>query len=299
MSDRSDIAFESYGLTCRGWLYRPTSNGPAPAIVMSHGFSAVKEQGLAEFAESFRAAGFAVLVFDHRFLGSSDGGERGRIVASEQHEDTRAALTWLCEQPGIDGSRIGLWGSSYSGGHALFVGALDPRVKCIVAQVPALDVARSLIALAGREGFDGYLALLADDQARRNRGEPSGRIPVVAPDGEPSVLATPDSYEWFSNAAKTAPGWSPTTTLESVARMAEYQPASLIDLIAPKPLLMIAATDDSLIPIEQVRAAFARAGEPKKLVEVACGHFGFYPGQPHHAIAVRAATDWFATHLKA
>lgn len=294
---RSDIAFSSHGTMCRGWFYRPSASGNAPAIVMSHGFSAVKEQGLAEFAEGFCAAGFAVLVFDHRHLGTSDGDERGRIVASEQHEDTRAALTWVSEQPGIDASRIGLWGTSYSGGHALFVGALDPRVKAVVAQVPALDVARSLIGLAGRAGFDGYLALLADDQAKRNRGEPSGKIPVIAAFGEPSVLATSDSFEWFRNSAKVTPTWTPTTTLESVARMAEYQPASFIDLISPKPLLMIAAENDTLIPIAQVRSAFARAGEPKKLIEMPCGHFDFYPGQPHHDLAVRAAADWFRTHL--
>ncbi|MFZ5731750.1 MAG: alpha/beta hydrolase [Pseudomonadota bacterium] len=297
IGQRSDIAFSSHGMTCRGWLYQPTASGRAPAIVMSHGFSAVKEQGLAEFAGVFCDAGLAVLVFDHRYLGDSDGDERGRIIASEQHEDTRAALTWLSRQPGIDADRIGLWGTSYSGGHALFIGALDPRVKAVVAQAPALDVARSLIGLAGRAGFDGYLALLADDQAKRNRGEPSGRIPVVAPTGEPSVLATADSYDWFSNAARTTLTWTPTTTLESVARMAEYQPASFVDLISPKPLLMIAAENDSLIPIAQVRSAFARAGEPKKLIEVRCGHFDFYPGQPHHELAARAATDWFRTHL--
>ena len=59
---------------------------------MSHGFSAVKEQGLDGFAERFAAAGMVVLAFDHRHLGASDGDERGRIVYFEQHDDTRAAL---------------------------------------------------------------------------------------------------------------------------------------------------------------------------------------------------------------
>ena len=113
---REDVEFTSAGLTLRGWLYRPDSgHGDRPAVVMSHGFSAVKEQGLDGFAERFAAAGFVVLAFDHRHLGASDGDERGRIVFSEQHDDTRAALAWLGEQPGVDGERLGLWGSSYSG----------------------------------------------------------------------------------------------------------------------------------------------------------------------------------------
>ena len=72
---RKDIAFQSGGLTLRGWFYEPPTltgkagSGKAPAILMSHGFSAVKEQGLDGFAQAFNTAGFAVLVFDHRNLG--------------------------------------------------------------------------------------------------------------------------------------------------------------------------------------------------------------------------------------
>ena len=238
-----------------------------------------------------------VLAFDHRHLGASDGAERGRVVAQEQHDDTRSALDWIVRQPGVDPERIGLWGSSYSGGHAVFIGAFDPRVKVIVAQVPALDVTDVLMTLAGREAFLGLLSALADDHARRNAGEPSLAIPVVAPEGELSVLPTPDSYEFMTRSGADAPGWINQTTFESVARAAEYKPAAFIDLIAPKPLLLIGAVDDSVIPIAQLRTAFARAGEPKKLIELPCGHFEVYPGGTHHDEAADAATEWFTTHL--
>ena len=296
---RSDVSFQSHGVTCRGWLYTP-HGGPAkaPAILMSHGFSAVKEQGLDGFARAFCAAGFVVLAFDYRFLGASDGEPRGRIIPTEQHDDNRAALAWLNAKPYVDASRIGIWGSSYSGGHALFLGAMDPRVKVVVAQVPAIHTAQSLIAMVGREGFNGYLQLLAEDHAARNAGQAGGEIAVVAPEGEPSVLATPDSYAWFSSSgAKDAPTWLNRTSLESVARLAEYWPAAFIDLISPKPLLVLAARNDALIPIGQVRAAFARAGEPKKIVEFDGGHFDLYPGESCHEEALAAATDWFKTHL--
>ena len=295
---REDVGFTSSGLTLRGWLYRPDGAvGATPAIVMSHGFSAVKEQGLASFAERFVAAGFTVLAFDHRHLGASDGAERGRVVFQEQHDDTRAALTWLGQQSGVDSERIGLWGSSYSGGHAVALGAVDPRVKVVVAQVPALDLVGTLMFVVGREGFLGLLGALVDDHARRNAGEPSAPIPVVGPAGEPSVLPRPDAYEWFVSTVPDAPNWLNQTTLESVARAVEYKPAAFIDLIAPKPLLIVAAIHDSLIPIEQVRDAFARAGEPKKLIEFDCQHCEVYPGRSHHQAAADAAAQWFTTHL--
>lgn len=296
---RSDISFTSAGLTCRGWLYRPeNAAAKAPAIVMSHGFSAVKEQGLDAFARRFAAEGFIVVVFDYRFLGSSDGEPRGRIVPQEQHDDLRAALTFISAQPGVDPDRIGIWGSSYSGGHALFMGAVDPRVKVIAAQVPAICTAHSLIALAGKDGFTGILIMVADDHARRNAGEPSTPVPVVAPEGELSVLSTPDSYAWFSKSGKEdAPTWLNRTDLESVARLAEYNPAGIIDLISPKPLLIQAATNDSLIPIAQVREAFARAREPKKFIEFDGGHFDVYPGTKFHEQAANNAAAWFKEHL--
>jgi uncharacterized protein len=296
---RTDVSFQSLGVTCRGWLYRPAAApAAAPAIVMSHGFSAVKEQGLDGFARGFCDAGFVVLAFDYRFLGASDGAPRGRIIPQEQHDDNRAALAWLSAQQGVDPARIGIWGSSYSGVHALFMGAIDPRVKAVVAQVPAIATARSLVAMAGREGFAGYLDLFARDHATRNAGEPGASLPVVAPEGEVSVLATADSYAWFvSSGARDAPNWLNSTSVESVARLAEYAPAGFIDLISPKPLLIQAGTLDSLIPIAQVREAFARAGEPKRLVEFEGGHFELYPGEPFHAQALANATEWFKTYL--
>ena len=170
-------------------------------------------------------------------------------------------------------------------------------MKVVVAQVPGLDAVGTLIAIAGREGFDGYLPVLAEDHARRNAGERSAPFPVVAPGGEPSVLATEDSYEWFMASRSEAPNWFNQTTLESVSRAAEYKASAFIELVAPKPLLLVAAVNDSLVPIELVRDAFGRAGEPKKLVELDCGHFDVYPGGTHHEEAAGAAQEWFTTHL--
>ncbi|TMD56180.1 MAG: acetylxylan esterase, partial [Chloroflexi bacterium] len=115
---RHDVTFPSEGLNCAGWLYVPDdlkSGERRPAIVMAHGFSAVKEMYLDNFAEVFVAAGFVTLVFDYRNQGASEGTARGRIIPAEQHEDYRNAITWVSLRPEVDASRIAVWGSSYSG----------------------------------------------------------------------------------------------------------------------------------------------------------------------------------------
>ena len=137
---RHDIEFLSKGTLCHGWLYVPnnlTGGEAAPGIVMAHGFAGVKEMGLEGFAEDFEAAGFITLVFDYRFWGESEGEPRNQIFALEMVEDYRNAITWLSERPEVDSQRIGIWGTSYSGGLCLYVGTHDKRVKAVVAQVPS------------------------------------------------------------------------------------------------------------------------------------------------------------------
>jgi|CXWL01.1.fsa_nt_gi fermentation-respiration switch protein FrsA (DUF1100 family) len=294
---RKDVSFQSAGLTCRGWFYSGEGKGPRPTVVMSHGITAVKEQYLASYAERFSAEGFSVLVFDYRHLGASDGEPRGRVIPHLQHEDVRAALTYVSRLPEVDGARIALWGTSFSGAHALFVGALDPRVKAIVVQVPALNVPHSLIALISRPVFDGLLGTLAEDQAVRSAGGRGDAIPVVAEPGQPAFLAAPDAYEWFTKSAKVAPNWLNSICLESIARAAEYVPDAFIELVSPRPLLMQVATKDSLIPVNIARQAFHRAGEPKTLELYDCGHFDPYANEPWHSRFLGGQVRWLKEHL--
>ncbi|MBI1211191.1 MAG: alpha/beta fold hydrolase [Alphaproteobacteria bacterium] len=296
---KADVSFESSGTTCRGWFYPAQRvSGAAPAIVMSHGITAVKEQYLDRYAARFAAEGFAVLAFDFRHLGSSDGTPRGRINPRLQQDDIRAALGWMSERPEVNASRLALWGTSFSGAHAIFVGALDPRVRVVVAQVPAINIPRSLIALIGDEGFANLLKLLVEDYSRRNAGGEGAAIPVVAPTGETSFLPRADAYEWFTQTGKSiAPQWLNHISLESIARCAEYVPDSVIHLVSPKPLLIQAATGDSLIPIELTKEAFAQAGEPKRLEIYECGHFDPYAVEPWHGQFVKGQVDWLKEHL--
>src|SRR5260370_6805070 len=103
---------------------------------MADGCSAVKEMYLDSFAEVFAAAGRSVLVFDNRNFGASDGEPRQEIDPWAQVRDYRHAITYASTLAEVDAARIGIWGSSYSGGHVLVVAAIDRRVKAVRSQTP-------------------------------------------------------------------------------------------------------------------------------------------------------------------
>jgi hypothetical protein len=101
---------------------------------MAHGFSCLKEMFLDKYAEVFVKDGLGVLVYDNRCFGASDGEPRQEIDPMAQVRDYQHAITFARTLPEVDKDRIGIWGTSYTGGHVLIAGAIDKRVKCVVSQ---------------------------------------------------------------------------------------------------------------------------------------------------------------------
>ena len=139
---RLDIEFKTIDhVTLRGWMYKPTDgSGQLPCLVMSHGFSCLKEMHLDTLAERLTAVlPIACLVYDHRGFGASDQKEnepRHEAVPTHQNSDIQDAITYAQSREDIDSSKIGVWGYSYSGGHALYLGAVDRRIKAVIATAP-------------------------------------------------------------------------------------------------------------------------------------------------------------------
>jgi fermentation-respiration switch protein FrsA (DUF1100 family) len=295
---REDVAFDAEGTTLRGWFYRPDRKSPPfPAVVMSHGFSAVKEMYLDRYAEVFAEAGLSVLVYDNRNFGASDGEPRQEIDPWAQVRDYRHAITWVRSRPDVDPDRIGIWGSSYSGGHVLVVGAVDRRVKCVVSQVPLISGHENFRRLVRADFIAAMQARFVEDREARWAGKPPAMIPVVAADPlAPSALPTPDSWTWFTETAQSrAPAWRNEVTLRSVEMFTEYEPGAYIEWISPTPLLLVVAAGDHLVPADLALKAYARALEPKRLVLLPGGHFDAYVKD--FEAASTAARDWFVAHL--
>lgn len=297
---RQDIEFAAIdGTKLRGWLYAAQGrSGPAPTIVMAHGFSALKEMHLDDYAEVFAAAGLAALVFDNRGFGASDGLPRQEVDPHQQISDIRDAITFARTLPQADAARIGMWGSSYSGGHALVVAATDRRVKAVVSQVPLVSGHANVRRAVRADLLGGLRAMFDADRLNRHAGGAPMMLPTVSEDpAGPAAMPSADAWTWFTKTRDArAPAWRNEVTLRSVDLYMGYEPGAHVAHISPTPLLMIVADDDVVAASDLAFAAYASALEPKQLVTLRGGHFDAYTGAGFE-ISSAAARDWFVGHL--
>ncbi|MFD7661194.1 alpha/beta hydrolase [Streptomyces sp. NPDC059788] len=294
-STRRDIEFDADGTTLRGWFYPAPDSAPTAAVVMAHGFSLVKEAYLDRYAERFVAAGLAVLVYDHRNFGASDGSPRQEIDPWRQIEDYRHAITYAGTLPEVDPDLIGVWGTSYSGGHAIVVAAGDLRVKAVVCQTPAVSGVQTgwrrtpmaQLAAAGEQ-------FAAERIARMQTGEVATR-PVIGGAADGPVYASDDAFDYFTAVAEIAPSWRNEVTVRTGEWSRVYNAGDHIERVSPRPLLMIVADDDTTSGTDLQLSAFNRALEPKWLQIIPGGHYGPYVEQ--FEATSSAAAEFFATHL--
>jgi|SRR5581483_3378992 len=254
-----------------------------PAILLCHGWGGLKEHLSSTYAPWWVRFGFIVLTFDYRGWGQSEPrlvpvGDapidkeaaeltvKARAVREvvdpfDQIRDVAACLDFLESEPQIDPERIGLWGSSYGGGHVAYMAAHDSRVKAIVAQVGA------------QQPFGGIVPAGRERAAARARG----RLAVVPPasDAVPGLAGIPD-----------------------LAKMIRYRPIDTADKIRV-PTLVIDAEQEELFDrmqngylLYQIVSRNAHA----RYETFPCKHYAIYDQFYHEASNL--ARDWFIEHLK-
>jgi alpha/beta superfamily hydrolase len=275
------------------------ASGPRPGIVIGRGFGGVRAANFKE-ATYFREAGYVVLSIDYRTFGDSEGEPRVQAFPLAEAEDFRNAISYLQTRPEVDPARIGLWGTSFAGGVALYTAAVDRRVKAVVGQMPIANGRRWLRSLRTPGQWENLLTALEEDRRRRFEGGASALIPLSGQYGELCAMPTADANqaEHFVTLKRTFPTWREDVTLESIERVLEFDPTGVIDLISPRATCLITAEGIDLVhPLDQILEAYARCFEPKRLVLLP------YPGldlrfDPGWSEALDHAVAWFDLHLK-
>jgi uncharacterized protein len=293
---RSQVWFSSQGVNCAGYLYRPANtDGSLPCVVLGHGTAGTMDR-LFGYAEQFAAAGLAVLLFDYRGWGMSDGEPRQVIDISGQLDDWRAAVRFARTVEGVDPERVALWGSSLSGGHVVTIAAEDPRIAAVVAQVPWFGDARTASQILRQLLTKSTLKLVLAGirvAIRGARGRPPYLVPIIGEPGETALFTGPEV-----KAALVAKGlggsWRNEFAPRFIFAVPRYEPAKLIERLK-MPLLVCVGDRDRETPADYVARVVDRAPRAE-LRRYAASHFEMYHGETLNRV-LRDQTEFLRSHL--
>ena len=291
---KKPVSFYSEGLRLVGDVYYPDDlkpSGRRAGIVLCHGYTGVKDIYLPDNARVLNEAGYVALTFDYKGWGDSEG-SRSRLAPYSRVADVQAALTFLGTLPEVDPARLGIYGTSYGGATVVWTGAIDTRVKCVVSVVGIGNGTRWMRSVRRPDEFHDLLERAGRDRVKRaleGKSEFVAREEILLPDRQSAAIS--------AAARRNNPAAVGTIPLEYVDETLEFSPEWVVDRIAPRPVLFITTDDDRLVPPEESRQLYARAGEPKKLVVLeGYGHYEVYT-EPAFSEVMGATVAWYRQHL--
>ena len=284
------VTFQSDGLRLSGIVRVPEGLKPGerrPAFLVLHGFGSNKSSHNVTLpCDLFDKLGYATLRFDMRGCGESEG-ERGRLICLEQVEDTKNALTFLSGHKRVDGKRIAVIGSSFGAAVAVYTGGVDSRVAAVISSGGWGDGERKFRGQhPSPEAWAKFTNMLAEGKRHRERTGKSLMVPRYDIVPIPAHLRT--------NLAKDSIHEFPAETAQS---MFDFRADDVIGKIAPRPVLLLHSSVDSVTPTEQSVEMFKRAGQPCDLHLFAeTDHFMFAEDNTRVRTVV---LDWLAKYFPA
>jgi predicted acyl esterase len=300
-----DVEFKSAGETVRAHLYLPERGQPPfPVVVMAGGWCYVKELVQPEYAKVFAGAGIAALVFDYRRFGTSDGQPRQHLDPWAQIEDYQNAISWVETRGELDARRIGLWGISYSGGHVLIAGAVDPRVRCIVSNIPVVDGWLTMKQVHSALAFRQLEALILEDRRNRLRKGEYGYMPMSSADParELSTWPFPEVTSAFLQFKNTvAPNHEHRNTIASTELLMRYDVRPYLRRILNVPTFMSVAEGDDITLWEAEIEVFNRIATPRKRLFVCADttHMTLYSNLSRLEMLAQEGRKFLVEHLVA
>lgn len=303
---KKDVTFVSNGIKLAGTLFAPGNHTskPLPVVVIAHPFNSVKEQSPTNYAKRLAARGYAALVFDAAYQGASEGTPRYLEDPWQRTEDIKAAVTYLTTRDDISANKIGVLGICGAGGYVVFAAQTDHRIKA-VATVSGVDIGSFF-----REGLDGkqspaVLQGMLDTAAQLRTDEAKGAQPnlehaVLNTKEEADAPGTPtmfrEGYEYYRTARGQHPRSPNLWVFRSVDMLAQFDSTAQIELISPRPLLMIAGSKANTLHFSE--EAIARAKAPKELFIIdGATHFDLYDKAKYVDPAVEKLNSFFKKYL--
>jgi fermentation-respiration switch protein FrsA (DUF1100 family) len=266
------VAFRSAGLELSGVVHVPSGMRPGErraGFLVLHGFGSNKtSSNTLQPTKVLSELGYVVLRFDMRGCGESEG-EHGRVICLEQVEDTRSALTFLAQHPAVDPARIAVIGSSFGGAVAVYTGGVDERVAAVVSNGGWGDGERKFRGQhKSPQEWERFTTMLEEGREHRARTGKSLMVPRY------DIVPIPPHLR-----GNLAAGSIQSFPAETAQSMYDFRADEVVGRIAPRPLLLLHAANDSVTPTEQSIELFKRAGQPTELHLISdADHFMFGEG---------------------
>lgn len=288
------VHFFSEGCKLHGLLRLPDQGrGPWPTIVQGPGWLGLHDAKLYErYHAAFTASGYAVLVFDYRGFGESEG-EKGMVMPMRQAEDIRNAITYVQTRAEVDANRIGLFGSGGTGGAVpIYVTAIDPRVKCVVSNYAFANGRDWLRSMRREYEWIEFQRRVETDRIRRVL---KGTSEMVDPRHD-IMLVTPERGQ--TTVKKDVDARIPQTVpLRCAEAIMEFAPEDFVAAIAPRAVLFISTEGDAVTPEDQTFRLYEKAGQPKKLVlQKETSHYKAY--EQYFDVVTPQIVDWYNRYLR-
>jgi pimeloyl-ACP methyl ester carboxylesterase len=248
---------------------------------MNHGFGGTKDAVLERYALRFVAAGTAVLTFDYRHFGASEGEPRQLYDVSYQLQDLRAAIAYARGRSEIDPEKIVIWGTSAAGGYGLVIAAEDERIAAVIGQCAGIDHEADSKLFMEREGMGYFLRLFVHaqrDKGRSRFGLSPHTIPMVGAAGTIAMFSAPGAFDGYATLFSD----SDTFQNEVCARLLfmghDRDPNEAAQDVQCPVLLLVCEHDNLVAPDSHVKAAEA-LGDKAIVHSYPIGHFDIYEGQ--------------------
>ncbi|SFK72196.1 Alpha/beta hydrolase family protein [Halogranum rubrum] len=269
------VRFDSDGEECVGWLYRPDRPENPPIVVMAPGFGAERTFGYPLVAERLAEHGYAVLLFDYRHFGDSEGEPRNLVSPSRQVADWREAVAAARDFDDVDGSTVVLWGYSFAGGHALSVAAEDPRISAVVAIAPFVDGRAALKSNGIKYSLKAVALGLRDKIQSLVLGPYT--VPIVGDPDEFAVINQPGAKAGVFDLVPTGSDWDNECPARSLLALPGYRPATTAEDIRC-PTLLVGGTDDDVVSLSTIESV-ADSVPDVTYLRLQSDHFGYIDDQ--------------------
>lgn len=283
-----DVQFDSNGMKCSAYLYRPATEATTPIIVMAHGLGGTRRMRLTAFAERFVAEGYACLVFDYRYFGDSEGQPRQLLDIKSQLEDWKAAIAYARSLDKIDPNRVVIWGTSFGGGHVLATAADDNRLAAVISQCPFTDGFSSSMAMNPITTLK-LTGLALKDKIGSMFGAKPVMVPLAAPTGHTALMNAPDAYSGYLALMPSGSNIPNYVAARFVLDIIRYYPGRKTSRIQV-PVLFCVCDTDSVAPSKKT-LHHASHTPNHEIKHYADGHFEIYVGEAFERV-VRDQIDF-------